>query len=133
MLQKFQIETLSEVAFQLGVDDLSEASLDLALSDLRLKVAKLPADNFRRTQKLEANKEEKLEAIKSLSRSENTLKKAEAEAHSHEAEMNQVHLENCSFIVLWKIDFRDDVLNLNSHFSWEKTLNYFIIKSKILN
>jgi hypothetical protein len=105
MIQKFQIETLSEVAFQLGVDDLSEASLDLALSDLRLKVAKLPADNFRRTQKLEANKEEKLEAIKLLSRSENTLRKAEAEAHSHEAEMNQVHLENCSFIVFRKIDF----------------------------
>ena len=89
----FQIDIFSEVAFQLGVDDTSEASLDLALSDLRLKVGKIPSDNFQRLRGSENEKTEKLEAIKTLSHSEATLKKAEAEVHSQEVEINQVHFE----------------------------------------
>jgi hypothetical protein len=90
MFVYFQIDILCEVAFELGVDDLSEAALDLALSDLRLKVAKLPSDTFRRDRALENEKAEKLEAIKALSQSEITLQKAEKEAPVKEAEINQV-------------------------------------------
>lgn len=89
----FQIDIFSEVAFQLGVDDTSEASLDLALSDLRLKVAKIPSENFQRLRGSENEKVEKLEAIKSLSLSEATLTKAEAEVQSQEVEINQVNFE----------------------------------------
>ena len=90
------------MAFQLGVDDPSEASLDLSLADLRLKAGKLPTENFRRTQKNENGKSEKLEAIKALSQSEDVLKKAEAETHDKEVEMNNViiSLPNLSIILL---------------------------------
>lgn len=75
------------------MDDTSEASLHLALSDLRLKVGKIPSEIFQQLRGLENVKAEKLEAIKSLSQSEATLIKAETKVHSREAEINQVHFE----------------------------------------
>jgi hypothetical protein len=52
------------VASILGVDDPSEAALDLAVSDLRLKAAKLPVDHFRRTLKSDSEKTDRLDSIK---------------------------------------------------------------------
>jgi hypothetical protein len=60
------------------------------LSDLRLKVGKIPAENFQRLRGSENEKAEKLEAIQSLSRSEETLKNAESDVHAKEVEISQV-------------------------------------------
>ena len=82
-----QIETLTDVAFQLHVDEPTEAGLSLALSDLRLKVAKLPLENFQKTQRAKAAKAGKLEG---LSRDEAVLGKAEADTRALEADAHQV-------------------------------------------
>ena len=85
-----QIETLTDVAFQLHVDEPTEAGLSLALSDLRLKVAKLPLENVQKTQRAKAAKAGKLESIEGLSRDEAVLGKAEADTRALEADAHQV-------------------------------------------
>ena len=74
------ISILAEVASLLGVDNPSEDDLDLALADLRLKASDTHVFELLRQQKVERDKEETLESIKSLSQTESALKNQDKEA-----------------------------------------------------
>jgi hypothetical protein len=89
LLNQLQIDSLTDVALQLGVDKPTEAALGLALSDLRLKVAKLPVENFQRMQRASDEKLEHLENLQGLGESEDVLRKAEADSKALEAEMKR--------------------------------------------
>merc|ERR1712043_55756 len=82
------IRTMADVAQLLGVDNPSEDDLDLALANLRLRSSDTHVYELKRQQKIEKEKEERLESINRLSHSEYALDHENKEAKHQKETLN---------------------------------------------
>ena len=82
------IRTMADVAQLLGVDNPSEDDLDLALANLRLRSSDTHVFELKRQQKIEKEKQERLESINRLSHSECALDHENKEAKHQKETLN---------------------------------------------
>jgi HAUS augmin-like complex subunit 1 len=83
------LDVLSEISFELDIDDPKPAQLSLLLSELQLECAKIPMDQFERNRREEEKKENKLRALKDVSRNTRVMQSVSNEVKRGQVSSSQ--------------------------------------------